>query len=120
MEFAALNLTIRQTEPKKILGPLGWVFRGLFWGVEKLFVIRDPDSEPGALPAYAPASAVPPPPASSGPADMLRYSVQEGDSLEIISRLFVLSPDDIRRANPALEGREVSPGEILFIPPSSP
>ena len=43
VDFATLDLTLRQKEqkPKKILGPLGYLFKGLFWTVEKLFVIRE-------------------------------------------------------------------------------
>jgi hypothetical protein len=38
VQYATLNLDLTR---KKILGPLGYVFKGLWWGVEKLFVIRD-------------------------------------------------------------------------------
>ena len=41
VDFATLDLTIRQQAPRRILGPLGYVFHGLFWVVEKLFVIRE-------------------------------------------------------------------------------
>ena len=37
-DYATLHLTL---ERKTILGPLGYVFKGLWWGVKKLFVIRD-------------------------------------------------------------------------------
>jgi len=38
VDFATIELTLNR---EKILGPLGYLFKGLFWGVEKLFVIRD-------------------------------------------------------------------------------
>jgi hypothetical protein len=43
VNFARVNLTIQHKEvpPQKILGPLGWIFKGVFWTVEKLFVIRE-------------------------------------------------------------------------------
>lgn len=43
IDYATLNLRLAQKEPtrKKILGPLGDLFQGLFWTVEKLFVIRE-------------------------------------------------------------------------------
>lgn len=37
-DFATIDLTISR---KQILGPLGYLFKGLFWGIEKLFVIQD-------------------------------------------------------------------------------
>lgn len=38
VDFAAITLSIK---PKRILGPLGYLFHGLYWGVEKLFVIQE-------------------------------------------------------------------------------
>jgi hypothetical protein len=38
VEYATITLHL---ERKQILGPLGYVFKGLWWGVKKLFVIRD-------------------------------------------------------------------------------
>ena len=38
VDFATVTLRL---ERRPILGPLGYVFKGLWWGVEKLFVIRD-------------------------------------------------------------------------------
>jgi hypothetical protein len=37
VDFATVDLTFRR---QRILGPLGYLFKGLWWGVEKLFVIR--------------------------------------------------------------------------------
>lgn len=41
VDFAVLDLYLSQEPPTKILGPLGYLFKGLFWTVEKLFVIRE-------------------------------------------------------------------------------
>ena len=41
VDYAVLDLYLRQKPPAKILGPLGYLFKGLFWTVEKLFVIRE-------------------------------------------------------------------------------
>ncbi len=38
VDLATIELTLNRA---KILGPLGYLFKGLCWGVEKLFVIRD-------------------------------------------------------------------------------
>lgn len=38
VDFATVTLSL---ERKPILGPLGYLFKGLWWGVEKLFVIRE-------------------------------------------------------------------------------
>lgn len=38
VDYATVDVSFRR---KKILGPLGLVFQGLWWGIEKLFVIRD-------------------------------------------------------------------------------
>lgn len=38
VEYATVRLSL---DRKPILGPLGYLFKGLWWGVEKLFVIRE-------------------------------------------------------------------------------
>ena len=38
VDFATIDLRL---EREKILGPLGYIFKGLWWGIEKLFVIRN-------------------------------------------------------------------------------
>ena len=37
IQFSVIHLTFAR---EKILGPLGYLFKGIFWGIEKLFVIR--------------------------------------------------------------------------------
>jgi hypothetical protein len=43
VEYATVSLTLHQKEvrPRRILGPLGYLFKGLYWTIEKLFVIRE-------------------------------------------------------------------------------
>lgn len=38
IDYATVDLDL---ERKQILGPLGYLFKGLWWGVSKLFVVRD-------------------------------------------------------------------------------
>ena len=47
---------------------------------------------------------------------MLRYTVQEGDTVAGIARLFVISEDGLRRANRIPEGGEFNPGDNIWIP----
>ena len=41
VDFAVLDLNLRQKEKPPLLGPLGLVCKGLWWTVRKLFVLRD-------------------------------------------------------------------------------
>lgn len=41
VDYAVLDLHLSQKPPAKILGPLGYLLKGLYWTVEKLFVIRE-------------------------------------------------------------------------------
>ena len=50
---------------------------------------------------------------------MLDYTVQEGDTVEGIARLFVVRQDDIRRVNSLPLGEDVTPGQRIKIPPAS-
>ena len=38
VDYTTVTISLKR---KAILGPLGYLFKGLWWGVEKLFVIRD-------------------------------------------------------------------------------
>ena len=49
--------------------------------------------------------------------NMLAYTVQEGDTIESIARLFVVLPDDIRRANGIPAADDVASGRRIHIPP---
>lgn len=37
-DYTTINLSLKR---QAILGPLGYLFKGLWWGIEKLFVLRD-------------------------------------------------------------------------------
>lgn len=37
-DYATIDLTLSR---KQILGPLGYLFKGLYWGIEKLFIIQE-------------------------------------------------------------------------------
>jgi hypothetical protein len=37
-DYATIDLTLSR---KQILGPLGYFFKGLYWGIEKLFIIQE-------------------------------------------------------------------------------
>jgi hypothetical protein len=44
VDYATVTLRLERRPPPgktRILGPLGYLFKGLYWGVEKLFVIRE-------------------------------------------------------------------------------
>lgn len=66
----------------------------------------------------APAADVPAVPAVSAE-PMLNYTVQDGDTIETISRLFVVKQDDIRRVNNIPAGEDVKPNQRIQIPPTS-
>lgn len=50
---------------------------------------------------------------------MLEYTVQEGDTVEGIARLFVVRQDDIRRVNNIPAGQDVKLNQRILIPPAS-
>ena len=79
------------------------------------------EAAPAAVAAPAPAAVVEPvadvPAVSSEP--MLNYTVQDGDTIETISRLFVVKQDDIRRVNNIPAGQDVKPNQRIQIPPTS-
>ena len=118
-EFAALEITIWPSSPRRILGPLGYVFHGLWWTVEKLFVIRAGSPERVLAPVCLPPPPAPVfPDAAAADSKLLTYTVQDGDTLAGIGQLFVVSPEALRRVNPQLGLREASPGEVIRIPPA--
>lgn len=65
----------------------------------------------------------PPPPTdqfalpSGAYSNILIYTVQEGDTLGSVARLFVVPKDDILKLNPQLRNKDqVTPGQRLLIP----
>ena len=66
----------------------------------------------------------PPPPATESklkfdPDEYLHYTVQYGDTIRSIARLFVVPQSDLRRCNSLGESEEPELGQVLLIPPSS-
>ena len=51
--------------------------------------------------------------------DMLRYRMQEGDTIAGIARLFAVQESEVRRANGLVEGEEVAQGAVILIPPEA-
>ena len=51
--------------------------------------------------------------------DVLDYTVQSGDTVESIARLFVVSASDIRKLNGLGNDGEVAPGKVIKIPPTA-
>ena len=49
---------------------------------------------------------------------LLDYTVQEGDTLEEIAKLFIVSKEDIQAANDLSQADHVKPGQKLKIPPA--
>jgi hypothetical protein len=41
VDLATINVSIAKRKPARILGPLGYAFKGTWWVIEKLFVIRN-------------------------------------------------------------------------------
>lgn len=79
-----------------------------------------PVEEPAVAPVPAP---VPEEPAPAEPeidmAEVLDYTVQSGDTVESVARLFVVSSADIIRINKLQAGEELKPGTVIRIPPTS-
>ena len=73
---------------------------------------------PAPVPEVTPAPAPEAAPASGFQDAMLDYNVQEGDTVEGIARLFVVSADEIRKVNGLAPGAEVVPNKTIKIPPS--
>ena len=84
-----------------------------------------PAEAPAAAPAAAPAPvpAAPEAPAPSEPEinmeEILDYTVQSGDTVDSVARLFVVSSADILRINKMEAGAELKPGTVIRIPPTS-
>lgn len=82
--------------------------------------VEAPAAVPAAAPAVAAAPEAAPAPAPEGVAqdNLLDYTVQEGDTVDGIARLFVVRKDDILRVNNIPAGTEVKAGQTIKIPPS--
>jgi len=82
--------------------------------------VVQPVAAPAALEApAAPAPAVmapAPPPMSTEAA--LDYTVQDGDTLDSIAKIFIVSKEDIMRLNNIVDPQSVKTGQKLKIPPT--
>jgi len=75
-------------------------------------------TEPAPAPAEQPAAA--PQPVLSSQDQPLDYTVQDGDTVENIAKLFIVRKEDIMRLNNLGPTDIVKPGQKIKIPPSSP
>lgn len=84
-------------------------------------VLSEPAPAPIAPPPPPPALVPPPAPASEMPSQEqpLDYTVQEGDSLEAIAKLFIVRQDDILKLNNISDPAAIKPGMKLKIPPTT-
>ena len=57
-----------------------------------------------------------PEPTADDQENMLQYTVQDGDTVESIARLFVVSEQDLRWANHLPEDGEVVAGDRIRVP----
>ena len=78
------------------------------------------ESAPVVAPMPAPVTAAPPMVEEEDLSSMLDYSVQNGDTVDSIARLFVVRADEIRKVNNIPAGTEVKVGQNIKIPPSTP
>lgn len=79
-----------------------------------------PAAEPAVLQPVAPAPVMDAPaaPAPMSSESALDYSVQEGDTLDSIAKIFIVSKEDIMRLNNIVDPQGVKPGQKLKIPPT--
>lgn len=115
----------------RLLGDWKWNAALAIFALCTAFVVFWPG--PGSKPSGAPATTTAQEPHGTAtnlpsaaeqdptPAEydaMLQYTVQEGDTAAGIARLFVISAEDLLRANHIRAGGEVTPGAIIRIPQS--
>lgn len=86
------------------------------------FGSREPPSPPVQNPAAPVADAAaavdPDNPLVMNEEDCLHYTVQEGDTVESIARLFCVSEAAMRRQNGFFPDEEVASGRRILIPPA--
>ena len=80
--------------------------------------LENPAPPAAAEPHDAPAdmSSGRPEPTADEQENMLRYTVQDDDTVAKIARLFVTSEEELRWANRIPEGGEFAPGDSIWIP----
>ena len=77
---------------------------------------------PVPAPAMAPPSAAPAAPADPKLASQeqpLDYTVQDGDSLDSIAKLFIVRREDLMKLNSITDPAGIKPGMKLKIPPTA-
>ena len=79
---------------------------------------KSTDAIKSAAPTASPAdlSPVGPGPAADERESMLQYTVQDDDTVAKIAHLFVISEEDLRRANHIPAGGEVVAGKNIRVP----
>ena len=79
-----------------------------------------PAAEPVVMQPVAPAPAMEAPaaPAPISNESALDYTVQEGDTLDSIAKIFIVSKEDIMRLNGIVDPQGVKTGQKLKIPPT--
>ena len=75
---------------------------------------------PVPMPAEPAASAVVPVESAPPQGQPMDYAIQDGDSLDSIAKMFMVSKDDLMRLNGIAEGQDVQPGQKIRIPTASP
>jgi len=84
-------------------------------------LLAPPAAQPAVAPAVieapAPAVVAPAPPPMSTEA-ALDYTVQDGDTLDSIAKIFIVSKEDIMRLNNIVDAQSVKTGQKLKIPPT--
>ena len=108
----------------RLLGDLKWYAALAVFVLFTALVVFLP--RPQAAPAAATALPSPngttdmssgrPEPTADERESMLRYTVQDDDTVYSIARLFVVSEEDLRWANNISEGGEFAPGDSIWIP----
>ena len=107
-----------------------WYAALLLFATFTAFIVLRPERKvPGATPAATSGNSPSAQVAEAGPdersavpapapdPDWLYYTVQDGDTIESIARLFVIRAEDFCAANGLLMGEALSPGRSVRIPP---
>ena len=109
----------------RLFGDWKWYAALAVFGLFTALVVWLPGPQPkptDAIAAPAPdlgptdQSPVRPDPTPAEHEAMLQYTVQEGDTVSGIARLFVITEEDLRWANNISEGGEFAPGDSIWIP----
>lgn len=78
-----------------------------------------PMAGPSATPTAVPPSPTPAPPTAT-PVPIQRYTIQRGDTLNLIAQRFGVTVDQILAANPGLQPEALQIGQEIIIPTGAP